>query len=210
MAKIRAILFDMDGVLIDAREWHYDALNKALRLFGMEISRFDHLVTYDGLPTRRKLEMLTKERGLPEKLHHFINHLKQIYTIECVHQKCAPVFEHEYALARLKNEGLQLAVCSNSIRNSIELMMRRANLIDYLEFFLSNEDVEKSKPDPEIYSTAIQRLSLSPEECLIVEDNDHGVKAALASGAHLLRVSNVSEVNYTNISRRIKEIEELC
>lgn len=210
MAKIRAILFDMDGVLIDAREWHYDALNKALRLFGMEISRFDHLVTYDGLPTRRKLEMLTKERGLPEKLHQFINHLKQIYTIECVNQKCAPVFEHEYALARLKNEGLQLAVCSNSIRNSIELMMQRAKLIDYLEFFLSNEDVAKAKPDPEIYSTAIQRLNLQPEECLIVEDNDHGVKAALASGAHLLRVGNVSEVNYSNISRRIKEIEASC
>jgi len=47
---IRAILFDMDGVLIEAKDWHYDALNRALRLFGAEISRFDHLVTYDGLP----------------------------------------------------------------------------------------------------------------------------------------------------------------
>ncbi|STK74080.1 2-deoxyglucose-6-phosphatase [Escherichia coli] len=50
---IKAILFDMDGVLIDAKEWHYEALNKALDLFGMKISRFDHLTTFDGLPTKK-------------------------------------------------------------------------------------------------------------------------------------------------------------
>jgi len=53
MNKIKAIIFDMDGVLIEAKDWHYEALNKALRLFGMEISRYDHLVTYDGLPTKK-------------------------------------------------------------------------------------------------------------------------------------------------------------
>ena len=66
----------MDGVLIDAKEWHYQSLNRALKLFGLEISRYDHLLTFDGLPTRKKLEMLTVEGGLSEKLHHFINKLK--------------------------------------------------------------------------------------------------------------------------------------
>ena len=56
--EIKAIIFDMDGVLIEAKDWHYEALNRALSLFGMEISRYDHLVTYDGLPTTKKLEML--------------------------------------------------------------------------------------------------------------------------------------------------------
>ena len=64
---IKAIIFDMDGVLIEAKDWHYEALNKALSLFGYEISRYDHLVTYDGLPTSKKLEMLSMERGLPRK-----------------------------------------------------------------------------------------------------------------------------------------------
>ena len=68
---IKAVIFDMDGVLIDAREWHYEALNRALRLFGMEISRTDHLTTFDGLPTRRKLEMLSSTNGLPVELHGF-------------------------------------------------------------------------------------------------------------------------------------------
>ena len=81
MTKIKAILFDMDGVLIEAKDWHYEALNNALQLFGMEISRYDHLITYDGLPTKKKLEMLTMERGLPVGLHHFINDMKQQYTM---------------------------------------------------------------------------------------------------------------------------------
>ena len=75
--KIKAIIFDMDGVLIDAKDWHYEALNKALGLFGHNISRHDHLVTFDGIPTAVKLNMLTLERGLPEKIHEFVNDLKQ-------------------------------------------------------------------------------------------------------------------------------------
>ncbi|WP_244574490.1 HAD hydrolase-like protein [Cohaesibacter sp. ES.047] len=76
--RIKAIIFDMDGVLIEAKDWHYEALNRALLLFGYEISRFDHLTTYDGLPTRKKLEMLSAERNLPRSLHSFINEMKQI------------------------------------------------------------------------------------------------------------------------------------
>ena len=75
--KIKAILFDMDGVLIDAKDWHYEALNKALGLFGMEISRYDHLHSFDGLPTKEKLRMLSEEFYLPESLHSFINQMKQ-------------------------------------------------------------------------------------------------------------------------------------
>ncbi|WP_371364212.1 hypothetical protein SRRS_50250 [Sporomusa rhizae] len=82
---IKAVLFDMDGVLIDAREWHYIALNRALQLFGFEINRYDHLVTFDGLPTKKKLEMLSIERKLPRKLHSFINLIKQQYTMELIH-----------------------------------------------------------------------------------------------------------------------------
>ena len=72
---IKAIIFDMDGVLIDAKEWHYEALNRALSLFGLSISRYDHLTTYDGLPTKKKLEMLSLERDLPRELHSFINEM---------------------------------------------------------------------------------------------------------------------------------------
>ncbi len=211
MAQIKAVIFDMDGVLIDAKDWHYEALNRALGLFGLEISRYDHLVTYDGLPTKSKLKMISMERGLPEKLHDFINQLKQRYTMEITYARCKPVFYHQYALSRLKYEGYRIVVCSNSIRRTIEVMMEQAGLTEYLDFFLSNQDVSRPKPDPEMYTLALQRLGLLPEECLIVEDNDHGIKAAIASGAHVLQVGGVEEVTYQHIMERIATFEgELC
>jgi beta-phosphoglucomutase len=202
---IKAIIFDMDGVLIDAKDWHYETLNRALQLFGFEISRYDHLTKYDGLPTRKKLEMLSVQNGLPYKLHCFINDMKQQYTIELIRSLCRPRFKHEYALSKLKADGYQLAVASNSVRNSVELMMDNSRLKSYLNFILSNEDVERPKPFPDIYLKAIQKLGLTPKECLIVEDNEHGIRAATASGAHLLVVKNVDEVNYNNLVRRVDE-----
>jgi beta-phosphoglucomutase len=205
--KIKAIIFDMDGVLIDAKEWHYESLNTALGIFGAEISRYDHLVTFDGLPTKKKLEMLSLEGGFPKGLHQFVNDLKQQHTMEIVYSNCKPVFHHQYALSKLKAEGYRLAVGSNSVRKTIEIMMEKSGLVSYLDFFLSNQDVSKSKPDPEIYIAAIERLNLKPEECLIVEDNENGIKAAVASGAHLLKVDSPDDVHYYNIKRRIEEIE---
>lgn len=205
---IKAVIFDMDGVLIDAKDWHYDALNQALRLFGLEISRADHLTTFDGLPTRRKLEMLTVTEGLPVELHGFLNDLKQAYTMEIVNARCRPTFIHEYALAKLKSRGIKLAVASNSVRNSVVAMMERSHLAVYLDVMLSNEDVSKPKPDPEIYIRAMEQLGVQPQEALIVEDNEHGIRAARASGAHVLVVKTVHDVNLFNIERRIEEISQ--
>lgn len=209
MPQIKAVIFDMDGVLIDAKEWHYEALNAALKHFGFEISRHDHLVTYDGLPTRDKLKMLTQERGLPEELHSFLNRLKQKYTVEFVNERLAPNFIHEFALSKLKERGLRLAVASNSIRKTVDLMMEKAALAPYLEFSLSNEDVEKGKPNPEIYLKAIGKLGLQPTECVVVEDNPHGLEAAYASGANVLQVSDVSNTNLENISEFIHRVSLL-
>lgn len=208
MSKIKAVIFDMDGVLIEAKDWHYEALNKALQLFGMEISRYDHLVTYDGLPTKKKLEMLTYERGLPKGLHTFINDMKQQYTMEIVHAECKPRFYHEYALSKLKNEGYNMAVCSNSIHNTIKVMIQKASLEEYLDFYISNQDVKNGKPDPEMYIKAIEKMRLNPKECMIVEDNENGIKAAKASGANVMIVNTVEDVNFENIKKHIALFEE--
>jgi len=208
MNKIKAVIFDMDGVLIDAKDWHYEALNRSLELFGMNISRYDHLVTYDGLPTRKKLEMLSKESNLSRSLHDFINQMKQEYTMQIVYSKCKPIFHHEYALSKLKNYGYKMAVCSNSIRNTIEVMMQKASLDRYFEFYISNEDVKNGKPDPEMYIEAINKLSLEPKDCMIIEDNENGIKAAKDSGAWVMKVDSIEDVNLSNIMSNIKTIQK--
>lgn len=202
---IRAILFDMDGVLIDAKDWHYQALNDALALFGMEIGRDAHLSTYDGLPTRTKLEMLTETRGLPRRLHSVINQVKQKRTAEIAIQRCKPTFNHAFALSRLRDDGMKMAVCSNSIRRTIELMMELSDLSQHLDLIVSNEDVSKAKPDPEMYLKAMSELGVQPHETLILEDNEHGIQAARASGARVLVIGTPDDVEYARIKQAMAE-----
>lgn len=206
--QIKAVVFDMDGVLIDAREWHYEALNRALGLLGYEITRYEHLSTFDGLPTRRKLQMLTVERGLPAELHSFLNSLKQQYTLEYVATRCKPVFQHQYALARLKDAGYRLGVASNSVRRTVDEMMERSDLMQFLDVVVSNEDVARGKPDPEMYVKAMASLGVAPEETLVVEDNENGVKAATAAGAHVLVVDGPDDVALDPILARVAAAEQ--
>ncbi len=207
--SIKAVIFDMDGVLVDAKEWHYIALNQSLALFGYNIDRPNHEARFDGLPTKTKLEMLSNEEQLPRGLHRFINEMKQRYTAHLIDERLVPNVVHVDALRRLRQQGLLLALASNSIRATIEHMMKLAQLRTYLSFCLSNEDVRHPKPSPQIYLKAMHRAGLHPSECLICEDSPFGLQAARESGAHVLAITNVDEVNYDNIQTRIAEIELL-
>ncbi len=204
---VKAVLFDMDGVLVDAKDWHYEAFNEALKVFGIPITHEEHLLTYDGLPTKEKLKILTAKKGLPVELHKFINILKQDFTFDICVQRCRPVFHVEYCLSRLKKEGFKIAVCSNSIRATVELMMRKSGLLPYIDLIVSNEDVAKGKPDPEMYLKAMEHFGIQPFEAVICEDNVNGIKAALASGGNLLKIGTVQDTNYLNISEFISKIQ---
>lgn len=204
---IKAVIFDMDGVLIDAKDWHYEALNRALALVGYEIPRDKHLTQYDGLPTSKKLDMLSLEEGLPRELHELINEKKQTYTMDLIHEKCKPNSLHENALFTLKSKGYKLALASNSIRNTVDIMMRKSNLDIYLDEMLSASEVFHPKPHPEIYNKTISKLGVLPKECLILEDNINGIKAAEASGAHVLVIHDINEVNIEHIMTRINKID---
>ena len=203
MTKLQAVVFDMDGVLIDAKDWHYEALNRALGLFGFTISRYDHLVTFDGLPTRKKLEMLSREHGLPTALHGFLNELKQSYTTELIHARCKPRFQHEFALSRLKADGFRLAVASNSVRATVELMMEKSQLLRYLDVLVSNQDIAHPKPAPDIYLKAASDLGVPPAACLVVEDHPYGIVSARAAGCHVLAVQDVTDVNYERLTSEL-------
>lgn len=205
---IKAILFDMDGVLIDAKEWHYVALNRALQKFGLAIDRDSHLATFDGLPTRKKLQILSRSRGLPEDLHEFLNRLKQTYTLEISAALCKPVFHHQYALSRLKKDGYKMGVCSNSVRGSVINMMQLSKLDQYLDVKMSNEDVAEPKPHPEMYVKSMEKLGVTPDETLVLEDNEHGIQAAVASGAHVMMIGTTDDVNYQRITDVIRGLNE--
>jgi beta-phosphoglucomutase len=196
---IEAVIFDMDGVLIDAKQWHYEALNRALALFGAALTEAEHVARFDGRPTREKLRVLIDERRLPRGLADLVSELKQIYTLDAIHARCRPEFRTQLLLSRLKLRGLALGVASNSIRQTVHLMMSRSGLLDLLDLMLSNEDVAHPKPDPEIYRVAAARLGIVPARVLVVEDHAVGVQAAVAAGCQVLHVQDVTEVTLERI-----------
>lgn len=200
---IKLIVFDLDGVLVDAREIHYEALNAALREIGEEyvIKRQEHLSLYDGLSTTKKLNMLTENKGLPVSLHEKVWKLKQEKTLDIIDQ-----FTSDERicgiLKRLKSEGYTIACATNSIRTTAKLQLIRKGFFEHIDFLYSNQDVKRPKPSSEIYMRCMLKAGADPHETVIVEDSHHGRKAAINSGGHLCAVKNSSEVTY----KKIKEI----
>lgn len=190
------VLFDMDGVLIDAREWHYDALNKALALFWYTITRQEHENYYDGLPTRVKLDRLTEEKWLPKSLHTFINDMKQQYTMDAIYNNSHPDFAKQVMLKKLKSKWIKIGVCSNSIHSSIELMLKKALIYNYFDLIISAQDVKEAKPSPQMYLLAIEKMKIPLENVTIVEDSPHGIQAAEATGAKVIKVRDATEVHW--------------
>lgn len=199
---IKCIIFDLDGVLVEARELHYQALNRALDKFGYTISREEHLSTYDALPTKRKLQLLTKEKGLPEGIHDEIWNEKQRQTREVIDQMQYDERMREI-LKQLCNDGYTIVVCSNSMRESTKMLLLRTGLLEYVDFFLSNQDVRHAKPHPEVFLAAMIKAGVRPKECLVIEDSHYGRQAAMDAGAHLLPVAGVEEVTYERIKNAV-------
>jgi len=204
---IKLIVFDLDGVLVDAREIHYEALNAALADIDHKyvIGRQEHLSMYDGLSTTKKLNMLTEFKNLPEKYHDTIWRLKQQKTLDIIDS-----FQVDTRvcniLKKLKNEGYTIACATNSIRKTAKLQLLRKGFFEHIDFLYSNQDVNKPKPSAEIYMRCMLRADVDPNETIVVEDSHHGRKAAINSGAHLCAVKNSSDVTYDKIKNLITTI----
>lgn len=192
---IKAIVFDLDGVLVDATQWHYEALNDALKLFGFEIGLEEHLNTYNGLPTAEKLKLLSEKKGLPVGLHEIIKIMKRKLTDGRVRQLCTPSHEKQIMLTNLKNKGYKLACCSNAQKYSVMNMLEFSGIDHFFDLVLGNDEGFKPKPEPDIYLAAFKQLKRKPNEVLIVEDASHGIEAAKRSGAKVLAVRGFDDVN---------------
>lgn len=199
------VIFDLDGVLIDSRDMHYEALNCALKKVNQEyvISREEHLSLYDGLPTSRKLSILTQKKILPQEKHHQIWEDKQKTTIEIFSN-----LKNDYQLMlffkKLKSEGYQVAVASNSIRNTVKIVLLKLGLLEFVDYYVSNEDVVKNKPFPEMYWKCMTACNALPKTTVIFEDSHIGRQGAIDSGSHLIAIENRNDLNEEKIKKSIK------
>ena len=206
---IKLIIFDLDGVLVDARELHYNALNKALESIDKKfiIPRDEHLSTYDGLSTTKKLNLLSENKKLPRELHDSVWRLKQEKTRQIIDGFTIDN-RIQSILRSLKSEGYMIACATNSIRETAKLQLIRKGFFEYIDFMYSNQDVTNPKPNSEIYLRCMLRAQVNPNETLIIEDSHIGRKGAIASGGVLCGVKDTTDVTYERIKKYIQESDD--
>ena len=201
---IKLIIFDLDGVLVDSKKLHFDALDKALSLISEEyrISYQDHLTSYDGLSTNKKLKMLCETKDFPRDEIDNTWKAKQKITLKIiddftVDKRIQNIFK------QLKLEGFTIACATNSIRETAKLQLIRKGFMEYIDFLYSNQDVNNPKPNAEIYMRCMIKAGVSPDETVIIEDSHIGRKGAIRSGGVLCAVENPDDLSYNKIKKTI-------
>lgn len=207
MTYNKLVIFDLDGVLLDSRDLHYHALNAALMDLDPKfvINREEHLSTYDGLPTKVKLKFLTEKKGLPVDQYDRVWKDKQDATIQLL--TSLPQDDRLIDICKnLKDKGFKMAVASNSIRNTVKIVLMRLGIMDYIDFYQTNEDVKRTKPYPEMYWNCMIALNAIPSTTLIIEDSHIGRQGAMDSGAKLLPVEDSYDLSWDKIERAISDM----
>ena len=198
----KLVIFDLDGVLVDACDWHFNALNEAMReIAGFELSREDHVLKYNGLPTAVKLRMLGFEGSIASR----IEAAKQIKTLDIISKHAEIMTEKQELHSYLKSQGIKIACVTNSILTTATEMLRKTGQLEFMDLIVSNKDVDRNKPYPDCYNYAVEILAVDPTKCLCVEDSPKGIEAAKASCIpNLWIVSNPSEVTLETYKRIIR------
>lgn len=205
----KLIIFDLDGVLIESRELHYYSLNAALEAIDKKyiITRDEHLSVYDGLNTTRKLKLLSETKNLPFEFHDLIWRKKQDATFDLIKQfpidhKLIDIFD------KLKKQGYMIACASNSIRETVKLSLLKIGVMEYVDYYVSNQDVASPKPFPEMYWKCMSACMALPRDTLIIEDSHIGRQGALNSGANLLPVKNSHDLTWNKIYNKLQTMKD--
>jgi len=179
---VRAVVFDLDGTLIDT-EWVF--VEAARRLLAGRGIPFDaeFMATILGTPASNSLPLFIQHFGLPETMEAIAAEYKRFFleTLDADHAPLMPGARD--LLDRLEALGLPKAIATSSGRAYVQQMFGPHGLLDRFAFVLTAEDVKQGKPHPEIFETAARRFGVAAAEVLVVEDSIHGIRAAKAAGA---------------------------
>jgi len=203
---IKLIIFDVDGVLVDTESIHRESLLDAVKyITHLPESKFSHLINIDGKTTKHKLELLKNHLNLTDLQVSLIDDKKQQNVIRHFYRPLVSSPD-QYGMFEGLKDDYKLAVASNSRKENVLRILNVLGITHYFPTILSNDDVEKHKPDPEIFLTVMKMEEVEPNETLILEDSEAGKYAAITSGAHVLPVGALSEVTLENIQNEIRKI----
>jgi HAD superfamily hydrolase (TIGR01509 family) len=203
-----AFLFDLDGTLVNAAQWHEQAFLAALSwCAGIQVTELEHSQRFNGLSTQRKLQILAAEGRLSndKALWDTINQQKQLLTVQYIEKYCHPITRVTDTVAYAESLA-PVGLVTNCSRYTTEMMLERAHLKQFMSVVVTNEDVgEAIKPSPFPYQKAAHLLYVPPKNCLVVEDSPKGIQSAREAGCYVWELSSFEDLNvrtlFDHISR---------
>lgn len=193
---IEAVIFDLDGLMIESERFHFDIMERLLAKYGKSPSEawFEPMIGMDNI---EGAEFVIRETQLPLTPEAYIQEKYDI-MLHLLPEVAKPNPGLLELLQSLMDADLKLGVASNSFKVYVEIALKALGILDIYKCVLSADDVEQAKPAPDIYLLAARRLGVAPENCLVLEDSPHGMIAALDAGMSCAVIPNphLKDVNF--------------
>ena len=191
---MKAVIFDMDGVLVDSQPYHFKADIDTMAEYGV-IKDQKFYEAFAGTLTSDRMRILKDLFKLDIPVEEMVKKREDMILEIMAREDIKPVSGIPEFLKSIKNRGLKTAVASSSGYDLIGLILSRLGISEYFDSITSGNDVKRGKPDPDVFLLAAERIGAEPSECLVVEDSENGVRAAKAAGMTALGYVNPTSGN---------------
>ena len=191
---MKAVIFDMDGVLVDSQPYHFKADIETMSEYGV-VKDQKFYEKFAGTLTSDRMRILKDLFKLDIPVEEMVKKREDMILEIMAREDIKPVSGIPEFLKSIKNRGLKTAVASSSGYDLIGLILSRLGISEYFDSITSGNDVKRGKPSPDIFLLAAERIGAEPSECLVVEDSENGVKAAKSAGMKALGYVNPTSGN---------------
>lgn len=202
--NLKAVMFDLDGVLLNSCQWHHIALNQALLEETNDSLSFEDMAKYEGMLTKKKLDVLAEKGLIPIERLPVILARKNFYTHKLIEAFVSYDHTKSTLMKYIREKNMLLACVSNTNKNNINKCLNYLGISQFFHLIVSSQDIGASKPDPAPYIYTAHQLKVTKDECIIVEDSDIGIQAAIAFGSRVWKVKNANQVTLENFKQVVE------
>lgn len=206
----KAVIFDMDGVIIDSEPIHKKVLLRLLEEFKVTVSDEEYK-NFIGLTNTVIWTKIIEKYGITENVEDLVVRQVRENLKEIGERDVEPIDGIRELLESLKREKIKIGLASSSPMEGIELVLDKFRIKGYFQEVLSGEDLERPKPEPDIFLKTAKRLGVNPWECVVIEDSKNGVKAAKAADMKCIGYLNPNsgEQDISRADLIVESIEEI-
>lgn len=208
MNKSFAVIFDMDGVLMDSNPFHKISLRLFAEKYGYQLSDEELRVKIYGRPNKDWIRRLFDQPMDDQQVAAYGEEKEELFR-DIFKDDIAPVKGLINFLGTLKSSNIDMAIATSAPRSNVDFLFKHVNIANYFKIILDESDVERGKPDPEVYLKTAKRLGYSPDRCIVFEDSLSGVESALAAGCKVVAVTTThQEDEFTGVSIAVADFND--